>query len=41
MVVPLKPNKHASGITVMEEAALHGLPMVVTDTGGLKAYFDA
>ncbi|MCS0501285.1 glycosyltransferase [Ancylobacter mangrovi] len=41
MVVPLKPNRHASGITVMEEAALEGLPMVVSGTGGLEAYFDA
>ncbi|MCJ8145220.1 glycosyltransferase [Ancylobacter sp. A5.8] len=41
MVVPLQPNRHASGITVMQEAALRGLPMVVTDTGGLKDYFDA
>lgn len=40
LVVPLKPNRHASGITVMEEAALQGLPMVATDTGGLKDYFD-
>ncbi|GGD66384.1 glycosyltransferase family 4 protein [Croceicoccus mobilis] len=37
--VPLSPNFHASGITVMEEAALAGVPMVATDTGGLDAYF--
>jgi glycosyltransferase involved in cell wall biosynthesis len=37
--VPLKPNLHASGITVMQEAALAGLPIVATDTGGLDAYF--
>lgn len=37
--VPLSPNFHASGITVMEEAALAGVPIVATDTGGLNAYF--
>lgn len=40
MLVPLKPNHHASGITVLQEAALFGLPIIATDTGGLKAYFD-
>ncbi len=40
MLVPLKPNKHASGITVLQEAALMGLPIIATDTGGLRAYFD-
>lgn len=39
MLVPLKPNKHASGITVVQEAALLGLPVVATDTGGLRNYF--
>ncbi|MER2265756.1 glycosyltransferase [Methylobacterium oxalidis] len=39
MVVPLKPNLHASGITVMQEAALSRLPMVVSDVGGLRPYF--
>jgi len=40
MLVPLKPNMHASGITVIQEAALMGLPIIATDTGGLKDYFD-
>lgn len=40
MVVPLRPNLHASGITVMQEAAVLGVPLVATDTGGLRAYFD-
>lgn len=40
MVVPLKANLHASGITVMQEAALYGLAMVASRTGGLDAYFD-
>jgi glycosyltransferase involved in cell wall biosynthesis len=40
MVIPLKENIHASGITAIEEGALLGLPMIATDTGGLKAYFD-
>jgi glycosyltransferase involved in cell wall biosynthesis len=38
-VLPLKPNFHASGITVLEEAALFGVPVIGTDTGGLRAYF--
>jgi glycosyltransferase involved in cell wall biosynthesis len=37
--VPLKPNKHASGITVIQEAVLAGVPVVATDTGGLDTYF--
>lgn len=40
MLVPLKPNLHVSGITVMQEAALQGLPIVATDVGGLRSYFD-
>lgn len=39
MLVPLKANHHASGITVLQEAALLGLPIISTDTGGLRAYF--
>jgi len=37
--VPLKPNRHASGITVIQEAVLAGLPVVATATGGLEGYF--
>lgn len=40
-VVPLKPNLHASGITVILEALVRGLPVIASDTGGLRAYFDA
>lgn len=40
MLVPLKQNVHASGITVLQEAALFGLPIIASDTGGLRAYFD-
>jgi glycosyltransferase involved in cell wall biosynthesis len=39
IVIPLKPNLHVSGITVVAEAVLFGVPMVCTDTGGLRAYF--
>jgi glycosyltransferase involved in cell wall biosynthesis len=39
VVVPLKPNIHASGITVLAEAALFGVPVVCTGTGGLQEYF--
>ena len=41
VVVPLKPNLHASGITVIQEAAIRGVPVICTDVGGLRAYFDA
>jgi len=37
--VPLRDNLHASGITVVQEAALAGAPIVATDAGGLEAYF--
>jgi glycosyltransferase involved in cell wall biosynthesis len=40
MLVPLKTNLHASGITAIQEAALFGLPVIATDTGGLRSYFD-
>jgi glycosyltransferase involved in cell wall biosynthesis len=40
VVVPLKPNLHVSGITVIQEAAIRGVPVICTDVGGLRAYFD-
>ena len=39
LVLAIKPNLHASGITVIQEAALQGVPVICTDTGGLRAYF--
>jgi len=39
--VPLCHNLHASGITVIQEAVLAGIPVVATDTGGLRLYFPA
>jgi glycosyltransferase involved in cell wall biosynthesis len=39
LVLAIKPNLHASGITVIQEAALQGVPVVCADTGGLRAYF--
>jgi glycosyltransferase involved in cell wall biosynthesis len=39
-VVPLKSNLHASGITAVQEAAIRGVPVVCTDTGGLTDYFN-
>jgi len=39
--VPLKKNFHASGLTVIQEAVLSGVPVVATDIGGLSGYFCA
>lgn len=39
VVLTLKPNLHASGITVIAEAISSGVPVICTDTGGLRAYF--
>jgi glycosyltransferase involved in cell wall biosynthesis len=39
VVLPLRANLHASGITVLAEAALSGVPVIASDTGGLRAYF--
>ena len=39
IVVPLHPNHHASGITVVLEAVAAGKPVVATADGGLSAYF--
>ncbi|MFZ2099485.1 MAG: glycosyltransferase family 4 protein, partial [Oricola sp.] len=40
LVLPLRENLHVSGATVIQEAALMGVPVIVSDVGGLKAYFD-
>lgn len=40
MLVPLKRNLHASGLTAIQEAILLGIPVVVTNVGGLDYYFD-
>jgi glycosyltransferase involved in cell wall biosynthesis len=37
--VPLQGNLHASGITAIEEAVLAGVPVIASDTGGLRHYF--
>jgi glycosyltransferase involved in cell wall biosynthesis len=39
LVLVLESNFHASGITVLQEAVLRGVPVVCSDAGGLKAYF--
>jgi glycosyltransferase involved in cell wall biosynthesis len=39
LALAIKPNLHASGITVIEEAAVVGVPVVCSDIGGLRAYF--
>src|SRR5262249_55404604 len=39
VALALTPNLHASGITVVEEATVYGLPVVCTGTGGLFASF--
>jgi glycosyltransferase involved in cell wall biosynthesis len=38
-IVPLLPNAHASGITVLQEAALNGVAAIASDVGGLRDYF--
>ena len=39
VALALTPNLHGSGITVIEEATVLGVPVVVTDVGGLRSYF--
>ena len=39
IVVPLHPNHHASGITVLLEAVMAGKAVVATGIGGLSDYF--
>jgi glycosyltransferase involved in cell wall biosynthesis len=39
VVVSVKPNLHASGITVVLESTILGVPVVCTDSGGLRDYF--
>ncbi|CDY75876.1 Glycosyltransferase [Caballeronia glathei] len=39
IVVPLRANSHASGITVVLEAVALGKPLIVTDVGALRDYF--
>jgi glycosyltransferase involved in cell wall biosynthesis len=39
LALAIKPNLHASGITVIEEAAVLGVPIICSDIGGLRAYF--
>lgn len=41
VVVPLTENLHASGITVIQEAVLFGVPVVCSDCGDLRSYFPA
>lgn len=39
VIIPLTENRHASGITVVEESTVMGKPVIVTGVGGLDAYF--
>ena len=39
ILLTIKPNLHASGITVLQEAAVLGIAAICSDIGGLKAYF--
>jgi len=38
VVIPLKPNLHVSGLTVIFESIICGVSTICTDTGGLRAY---
>lgn len=38
VAIPLRKNAHASGITVAIEAMGRGIPLIVSDTGGLSDY---
>lgn len=40
VMLPLKSNLHASGITVIQEATTLGLPVICSRAGGLEAYFE-
>jgi glycosyltransferase involved in cell wall biosynthesis len=40
VVLPLKRNLHASGLTAMLESVAMMTPLVCTQVGGLEAYFD-
>ena len=40
IVVPVRPNHHASGITVGLEAMSLRRPLVIADVGGVRDYFD-
>ena len=39
LVLTLKPNLHASGITVIQEAVILGVPVICSKVGGLESYF--
>ncbi|MCE2574200.1 glycosyltransferase [Komagataeibacter sp. FNDCR2] len=41
VVVPLTEKLHAADLAVIEEASRHGLPVIATNTGGLRHYLDA
>jgi glycosyltransferase involved in cell wall biosynthesis len=41
VVLPLKHNLHASGLTTTLESVAMQVPLVCADTGGLSGYFDA
>jgi glycosyltransferase involved in cell wall biosynthesis len=41
LVVLLKENLHASGITVIQEGFSMGLPVIASNVGGLTAYFSS
>ena len=40
VIVPLERNNYVSGLTVVEESGVMGVPCIVTDTGGLRDYFN-
>lgn len=41
VVIAVRENLHASGVTTVLEAAAAAAPVICTDAGGLREYFDA
>ncbi|GBR09314.1 hypothetical protein AA21952_2824 [Acetobacter oeni LMG 21952] len=40
VIVPFLPDKQTSGLTIIQEALIRGVPVIAPDCGGLSDYFD-